>query len=220
MQVNRLAFLMVTLALLGCGGGGSDYGGTGPPPPPPPGTTQILGSISTNVTSINLVAGNSQTITVTAYDTQGALISNAGTPTFAVASGSSSNVVEVDESGTVLGLLAGATTINVSLTLGAVTRTATVTVNVTGVLPSSADVSTASGNVFIPNKVAIARGGSVTWTFGTVEHTVSFTGAAGAPQGISSGGYSSSQSRTFTQAGNFSYICTIHAGMNGQVVVR
>jgi plastocyanin len=220
MQVNRLAFLVVTSALLGCGGGGSDDGGTTGPPPPPPGTTQTLGSISTNVTSINLVAGNSQLITVSAYDTQGGLIANAGTPTFGVPSGSSSIVAEVDGSGTVLGLVAGATTINVSLTIGAVTRTATVAVNVTGVLPSAADVSTAGGDFFTPNKVAITQGGSVTWTFGSVEHTVAFTGAAGAPQGISSGGYSTSQSRTFPQAGNFSYICTIHAGMNGQIIVR
>ena len=220
MQVNRLAFLAVTSALLGCGGGGSDYGGTTGPPPPPPGTTQTLGSISTNVTSINLVAGNSQTITVSAYDPQGGLIANPGSPSFALASGSSANVAEVDGSGTVLGLLAGAATVNVSLTLGAVTRTAAVAVTVTGVLPSAATVSTAAGDVFTPNKVAISQGGSVTWTFGSVEHTVAFTSAAGAPSGISSGGYSSSQSRTFTQPGNYSYICTIHAGMNGQIIVR
>lgn len=220
MQVNRLAFLVVTTALLGCGGGGGDDGGTTGPPPPPPGTSQTLGSISTNVTSLNLVAGGSQTITVSAYDTQGGLIVNPGTPTFAVAAGGSSNVAEVDGSGTVLGLFAGAATINVSLTMGSVTRTATVAVTVTGVLPSAATVSTSGGDFFTPNKVAISQGGSVTWTFGAVEHTVAFTGAAGAPPGISSGGYSTSLSRTFTQAGNFSYICTIHAGMNGQIIVR
>ena len=222
MKVTRLACLVVVSVLLGCGGGGGgdDGGTTGPPPPPPPpppGTTQTLGSISTNVTSINLVAGNTQTITVSAFDTQNAVIANPGTPTFASAS---NTVAEVDASGTVLGLFLGATTINVSLTMGSVTRTATVAVNVTGVLPSTADVSTAAGDVFTPNKVAISRGGSVTWTFGAVEHTVAFTGAAGAPSGISSGGYSTSQSRTFTQPGNFSYNCTIHGGMNGQVIVR
>jgi plastocyanin len=82
------------------------------------------------------------------------------------------------------------------------------------------NVSTSSGDFFTPNKVAIGQGGDVTWTFGGVEHTVSFTAGAGAPAGISSGGYSSSHTRTFTQPGNFSYICTIHAGMNGQVIVR
>jgi plastocyanin len=92
-------------------------------------------------------------------------------------------------------------------------------VNVTGILPSQASVSTASGDTFTPNKVAIGQGGQVTWSFGSTEHTVVFS-AAGSPAAITSGGYSSSHSRTFTQAGNFSYVCTIHAGMNGQVIVR
>lgn len=217
MQVNRLAFLVVTSALLGCGGGGSDDGGTtGPPPPPPPGN-QTLGSISTNVTSIDLLAGSFQTITVTAYDTQGAVISNPGTPAFSLAQ---SPVAEVDGQGVVLGLSQGSASVSVSLTMGGVTRTATVAVNVTGVLPSAASVSTASGDVFTPNKVAISLGGSVTWTFGAVEHTVAFTSGAGAPSGISSGGYSTTVSRSFSAPGNFAYNCTIHPGMSGQVVVR
>jgi len=219
MRVARLTCLVFISALLGCGGGGGDDDGgtTGPPPPPPPGNTQTLGSITTNVASMNLVAGNTQTITVTALDTQNGVIANPGTPTF---NSASTTVAEVDGSGAVLGLYLGSTTINVSLTRAGVTKTATVTVNVTGVLPASADVSTTSGDVFTPNKVAIGQGGSVTWTFGAVEHTVSFTSGAGAPTGISSGGYASSHSRAFAQPGNFSYICTIHAGMNGQVIVR
>jgi plastocyanin len=216
MQVDRLTFLVVTSALLGCGGGGSDDGGTTGPPPPPPGTTQTLGSISTNVTSINLVAGNSQTITVTAYDTQGGVISNPGTPTF---TSSQANVADVDAAGIVFGVSSGTTVVTVSLVRGSVTKTASVSVTVTGTLPSTASVSTTSGDVFTPGTVAIARGGSVTWTFGTTIHNVTFAGSAGAPNNIpnTSGG---TESRTFTQAGNFSYVCTIHSGMNGQVVVR
>lgn len=212
MRVARSAGLvLVTSVLFGCGGGDD-----GPTDPPPPGN-QTLGSITTNVTSVNLVAGNSQTITVQARDTEGAVIANPGAPTF---SSASTAVAEVDGSGTVLGLTSGSTTINVSLTRGGVTKTAEVAVVVTGSLPSQANVSTLSGDVFTPNKVLISQGGSVTWTFGPVEHTVSFTSGAGAPAGITSGGYSSQHSRTFNQAGNFSYICTIHAGMNGQVIVR
>ncbi|HEX6313782.1 MAG TPA: hypothetical protein VFZ73_02950 [Gemmatimonadaceae bacterium] len=213
MHVIRLAGLAVVSAVLACGGG--DDGGTNPPPPPPP--DQTLGSISTNVTSLNLVAGNSQTITVSAFDTQGGAIANPGTPVF---TSSSAAVAEVDGGGTVLGISQGATTINVSLTRGSVTRSTTVATTVTGTLPAQGNVSTLSGDVFTPNKLIIARGGQVTWTFGVTEHTVAFTPTAGAPTGITSGGYSSSHSRTFPQAGNFSYTCTIHAGMNGQVVVR
>ena len=217
MRVTRLACLVVTSALLGCGGGGSDDGGTtNPPPPPPPPSNQTLGSIVTSPTSLNLVAGNTQAITVSAFDPTGGVIVNAGNPTFSSASAA---IAEVDGSGTVLGIAQGSTTINVSLTLGSVTRTATVATAVTGILPFTSNVATTSGDFFTPNKVVIAQGGQVTWTFGGTEHTVVFSGA-GSPGGITNGGYSSSHSRTFTQAGNFSYVCTIHAGMNGQVIVR
>lgn len=217
MQVNRLAFLVVTSALLGCGGGGSDDGGT-TGPPPPPGNQQTLGSISTNVTTINIGAGNTQTITVSAFDTQNAVIANPGTPTFTVAQ---SAIAEVDGQGVVLALSQGVTAVNVSLTMGAVTKTATVSVSVSGTLPSDASVIASSGDyVFTPKNVAILRGGSVTWTFGALEHTVTFTNTSGAPASISTGGYSTAVSRTFGSAGNFAYTCTIHAGMSGQVVVR
>lgn len=217
MHVTRLARLVGLSTLVACGGGGGDNGGTtNPPPPPPPPTTQTLGSISTNVTSMNLVAGNTQTISVSAFDTQGAVITNPGTPTFTSAQ---ATVADVDATGVVLGISAGSSIVTVSLTRGGVTRTATVTVAVTGQLPATANVSTTSGDVFTPNTVAIARGGSVLWTFGVTIHNVTFGAGAGVPSNI--GNVSGTQeSRTFTTAGNFSYNCTLHAGMNGQVIVR
>lgn len=216
MHVTRLACLVMTSTLLACGGGGDDGGTNPPPPPPPPPSTQTLGSISTNVTSLNLTAGSTQTITVSAFDTQGAVITNPGTPTF---TSGQITVADVDATGAVLGISAGNTSVTVSLTRGGITRTAMVTVAVTGQLPSIASVSTQSGDVFTPSTVAIALGGSVTWTFGATIHNVTFGGTAGAPSNI--GNSSGTQaSRTFTQAGNFSYSCTLHAGMNGQVIVR
>ena len=214
MTVVRWACIVVTSTLLGCGGGGGDDGGTDPPPPPP--NNQTLGSISTSVTSMDLVAGNTQTISVFAFDTQGAVILSFGAPSFTVVS---STIAEVDAGGTVLGLTGGSTTVNVSVTMGGVTRTAAVAVTVSGALPVLANVSTTSGDVFTPGKVVISKGGQVRWTFGVVEHTVVFS-TSGAPGGISSGGYSSTVSRTFTSSGNFNYVCTIHAGMSGQVIVR
>lgn len=218
MQVSRLATLVLAAAVFGCGGGGDDGGTTGPPPPPPPppGTNQTLGSITTNVSIMNIAAGNTQTISVTALDTQGAVISNPGTPTFSVVQAS---IATVDASGQVFGVSAGSTVVNVSLTRSGVTRTATVTVNVTGTLPASAGVSTTSGDVFSPNTVAISRGGSVTWTFGLTIHNVQFEGGAGAPANIPDRS-NTTESRTFTTAGDFSYNCTLHAGMTGKVFVR
>src|SRR5574339_25467 len=101
MKVTRWAGVAVASAILGCGGGGGDDGGgtTGPPPPPP--TTQTLGSISTSVTSLNLSAGNSQTITVSALDTQGGVIANFPSPLF---TSTAATVAEVDGSGSVLAI--------------------------------------------------------------------------------------------------------------------
>lgn len=218
MRLTRLACLTIVSTLIACGGGGSDDGGTtGPPPPPPPGGgNQTLGSIQTNVTTINLGAGNTQQITVTAYDTQNAVISNAGSPSFTSAS---AGIAEVDGSGTVTAISSGSTNITASLTVGSVTRTATVAVTVTGTLPSSANVSTTNGDAFTPNKVLIGIGGVVRWTFGVTIHNVTFQGTAGSPTNIADT-YSISVDRTFAQAGNFSYNCTLHPGMSGQVVVR
>lgn len=216
MFVTRPACLVVLSAVLACGGGGGDDGGTTNPPPPPP-NDQTLGSISTSISSLSLVAGETETITVSAFDTQGRVIANPGTPVF---TSTSMTIAEVDATGTVLGISQGSATINVSLTRGGVTRTATVATTVSGTLPLAANVSTQAGDYFTPNSVIVSQGGQVTWTFGAVEHTVVFSAVPGAPTAISSGGYSSSQSRTFQQRGNFQYTCTIHAGMNGQVLVR
>ena len=216
MRLFRSASLVLATALYGCGGGGSDGGTTNPPPPPPPGGNQTLGSIQTNVSTLQLAAGTTGTITVTAFDTQNQVISNPGSPTF---SSTTSAVAEVNSSGEVTGWSSGNSTINVSLTIGSVTRTASVAVTVTGTLPAQGNVNTSSGDIFQPNKVAIGVGGQVTWTFGATIHNVTFAPQAGAPTNISDT-YSISVSRTFNNAGNFNYSCTIHAGMSGQVVVR
>ncbi len=73
---------------------------------------------------------------------------------------------------------------------------------------------------FVPSSITITQNGSVTWTNGTGNlHNVTFGPTAGAPASISSFS-SGSASRTFTTAGTFSYQCTNHIGMTGQVVVQ
>lgn len=85
--------------------------------------------------------------------------------------------------------------------------------------PTTASVSIGN-NFFNPNSVAIARTGSVTWTWnsaGTL-HNVTFAAVAGAPSNIGNMG-SGSDSRTFGTAGTFDYECTLHPGMTGAVTV-
>jgi plastocyanin len=193
-----------------CGGGGDD-GGPGPTP------QQTLDRINPSVTTLALSAGSSSAITVTALDTQGGTISNPGTFTF---SSRSAAVADVTSQGTVFAIGAGSTTIDISLTRGGVTKQATVGVTVTGTLGLSATVAAGTtSNTFQPQVVVIARTGTVMWSFGSLEHNVTFAGVTGAPANIGNT-TNASVSRTFNTAGNVAYDCTLHAGMTGTVVVR
>ena len=79
-------------------------------------------------------------------------------------------------------------------------------------------VAAGAANLFVPNQISIARGASVTWVFGAVDHNVTFGGAAGAPSDIGPT-RNDEVSRTFNTAGTFPYTCTLHPGMSGQVAV-
>jgi plastocyanin len=68
---------------------------------------------------------------------------------------------------------------------------------------------------FLPPAIEVAPGTEVTWRFvdGSVPHDVKGDGFASEIQ--SRGSFS----HRFTQAGEFRYRCTLHAGMDGRVVV-
>jgi plastocyanin len=68
---------------------------------------------------------------------------------------------------------------------------------------------------FLPPAIEVAPGTEVTWRFddGSVPHDVKGDGFASEIQ--SRGTFS----HRFTQAGEFPYKCTLHAGMKGRVVV-
>lgn len=86
-------------------------------------------------------------------------------------------------------------------------------------LMSTGDGYGSLAHAFNPNRVTVARGGTVFWGNGTgILHNVSFVSGT-APADIpdfSSG----SVERTFQTAGTFSYSCTNHSGMTGVVEVR
>jgi len=71
---------------------------------------------------------------------------------------------------------------------------------------------------FQPGTVDVAAGGAVTWSFGSIHHTVSFT-TAGAPESIPEL-QNGSASRTFANNGTFGYRCLIHPEMTGLVRVH
>lgn len=108
------------------------------------------------------------------------------------------------------------------------TGTGTGTGSGTGTASGTASVSMTSTDdgygyasfSFSPSSVTITKGGTVTWTNGggTVAHNVTFT-TAGAPANVANF-TSGTSSRTFNNAGTFSYQCTNHPGMSGTVTVQ
>jgi plastocyanin len=74
---------------------------------------------------------------------------------------------------------------------------------------------------FSPAGVSITRGGTVTWSnSSSTVHNVTFS-TAGSPANVSNFTSSSgAQSRTFPNAGTYSYQCTNHPGMSGSVKVE
>jgi plastocyanin len=85
--------------------------------------------------------------------------------------------------------------------------------------PTTGAVTAGStANTFTPQILNVLQGGTVTWTFGTRTHNVTFVPAAGAPQNIPNTA-NNQLSRTFTTPGTYAYACTLHAGMVGTVNV-
>jgi plastocyanin len=75
---------------------------------------------------------------------------------------------------------------------------------------------------FSPTSVSIHPGDSVTWTFQSVGHTVTFDAVTGVPANI--GSVSDPQAnvsvtRTFANAGTYTYHCSIHSSMTGTITV-
>lgn len=208
---RRISFVLLFATLSACGGGGDGGGGVVNPPTPK------LGSITVSPGTMNLNAGSTATIAVTALDESGA--SMGVTSGFSYQT-STTAVAVVSSSGTVLGLSTGASTITVSLTISGITKTATVNVTVAGTLPGSNNVAASSaGTDFQPALVAISVGGSVNFSFGQLTHNVTFD-VSGAPANIGNSSQTTA-SRTFTTAGDFAYHCSIHgSAMSGVVYVR
>ena len=84
----------------------------------------------------------------------------------------------------------------------------------TGAVPASA-----TANTFTPQVLNVLEGGTVTWTFGTRAHNVTFVQTAGAPQSIPTT-TNNARSRTFATPGTYAYACTLHPGMIGTVTVQ
>jgi plastocyanin len=83
-------------------------------------------------------------------------------------------------------------------------------------VPANAAVVDVKNVAFNPETVTIKAGHTVAWKFddGSVAHNVSGEGFRSPDR--TSGIFS----HTFSKAGDYKYDCTIHAGMNGEVIIK
>jgi plastocyanin len=196
---------MLAAALLTSCSGGGDKGVTNPGGG---GVTPVLTSITISGSTSTNVGGTLQ-LTASPKDQTGAAINAA-----VVWSTSSAFVANVNSSGLVTGIAAGQATI--TATSGAIASSTLVTVT-SGTFPLSATVNM-PGTVFSPTSVDIAQGGSVSFVFPALAHNVLFS-SSGSPQDIPITS-NATISRTFATKGTFNYVCSIHTGMVGAVVVH
>jgi plastocyanin len=90
---------------------------------------------------------------------------------------------------------------------------------------ATSGTSAASGNTidiknfsFAPMSLTVAVGTTVTWKFDdSAQHTVSADDKSFVSPAMSNG---QTYTHTFTKAGTFSYICSIHQYMKGTIVVQ
>ena len=92
--------------------------------------------------------------------------------------------------------------------------------DVAGSAPSERASKTvgAYNNYFSPKKVTVSRGSKVTWVIRKGVHNVrSKRGSFLASKNLGKGG---KYSKRFSRSGSYPYVCTLHPGMDGKVVVR
>lgn len=239
MRSSTLIALAITMSLAGCGGGGAaplTGGGTE--------TGAELAAFSITHPEGAVTVGDTMIMQVAARDATGQPLTG-GQPQFA---SSDASVATVDAAGVVRGVKAGASTITGTLTMSGVTKTATYGIAVLAAAappttppttpppttppatppttpppaapPAAPSTATVQGveDAFSPSAVTIAAGGTVSWTMVDEEHDVTWTGAAPPGGSIPRIDDDESASRTFPNAGTFTYTCNRHDGDHGGTV--
>lgn len=156
-----------------------------------------------------------------AYSVQLDAIGGSGGNSWSVSAGALPGGLQLTAAGAVDGTptVAGDFAFTARVVSGAQQATRALTLSVAPAGYPSAATVTMPANVFVPFLVQLARGGTVTWVFGSDAHNVIFAPAAGAPADINIV-TNVSIARTFPTVGNFRYDCTIHPGMNGVIEVK
>lgn len=203
------ALCATMLVAAACGGGGSSS------PTSPGGTTTPA---NTTVASV-AITGSANSVAIGASVQLSAAAQNsAGTAVSATFGWSSSNnaVATVGAAtGLVTGVAIGSATI--TATAGGISSTRAMTVTAAVPPPASAQVDM-PGTSFQPSLVTIAQGGTITWVFTAVNHSVFFgTGSGAQDIAVTT---NASVARTFNTKGTFAMNCGVHAGMSGTITVQ
>ena len=85
--------------------------------------------------------------------------------------------------------------------------------------PETNTVTATANNLFLPPNAPVRVGGTVTWVFQSVAHSVHFRLKAGAPDNIQEPISNTTEERTFTTAGEYTYDCGVHPSMSGIITV-
>lgn len=204
MRIAGVCMMVAAVVLTGCGGDDGDDGGTGP-------GTAVFTTLEVTPTAPTVVVGFTTPLSATAKDQNGTTMSGL---TMTYTSNDNSKAT-VTNAGVITGVALGTARITATGTIGSVTKTQNVDVTV-GAAPATASVAATASSTFTPHDVVVARNGSVSWSFAIVHNVVFDT--QGAPQNIPDTG-TGTVSRTFPTAGTYQYHCSIHAGMQGSVIV-
>lgn len=209
--VRTIAAGSVVAAMIACGGSSNDT--TGPTP--------VFTSVTVGPTSPAVSPGSTIAMTATAMDQNGHAMS--GLPAATWTSSDETKATIDAESGVASGVANGSTTITATIVSGSITHSGTAQL-VVSTPPPTGSVTAAASLSFNPHSVTIGRSGgtgSITWTFESVAHTVTFDNEpAGANVADIPATQSASIVRNFTVAGTYNYHCTIHSNMSGVIVVQ
>jgi len=100
------------------------------------------------------------------------------------------------------------------------TGLAPVVFSATGAAPPTSGAVSVGDNFFMPQETVVKVGGTITWTWGGFDiHNVTYTSGPSPRPADSTTQDTGMHASTFTAEGRYDYVCTIHAGMEGTVVV-
>ena len=85
--------------------------------------------------------------------------------------------------------------------------------------PATNTITASANNQFLPPNAPIRTGGTVTWEFLSVAHSVLFDVRNGSPDNIQEPLSNTTEARTFSIPGTYRYTCGVHPTMFGIINV-